>query len=180
MDFLDFDDHALYFDEPLTPGQEALLVQAADAYPGQEAEVLLDNLYRQNPDSLTVLVACYRYYYYQHRYEDALRIAEQAIRVSAKSLGLKVGWEALSEQHLGQGVFVSMGLIRFYMLALKGSAYLLMRLKRIEEALLRLKKIVELDPADQFGARYLYEMAAKEQVNLQVAGYSNIESLFRR
>jgi tetratricopeptide (TPR) repeat protein len=180
MDFLDFDDHTLYFDEPLTASQEALLLQAAEAYPEQRAEVLLDNLFRQKSDSLTVLVACYRFYYYQHRYVDALRIAEQAIRASAHSMGLKVGWEALSEQHLGQGVFVSMGLIRFYMLALKGSAYLLMRLGRIDEALMRLNKIVELDPGDQFGAKFLHEMAAREQVNLHAAEHSNIESLFRR
>ena len=173
MDFLDFDDHTLYFDEPLTPEQTSMLAQAAKAYP--DSELLLNELFQLRPDSLTVLVACYRYYYYQHRYEEALDVAEHA-----KSLGLKVDWQELDERYLGQGVFVSMGLIRFYMLALKGSAYLLMRLGRIDDALKRLRKIIELDPADQFGAAFLYQMAEREQANLQAESYSNIESLFRR
>ena len=75
---------------------------------------------------------------------------------------------------------MSMGLIRFYMLALKGSAYLLMRLGRIDEACSRLKKIVDLDPNNQFGAVFLFEMAQREQVNIHIAEHENIESLFRR
>ena len=180
MDFLDFDDDSLYFDEPLTKEQEELLQQASEYYPEPEAERLLDRLNALKPDSLTVLVALYRFYYYQHRYEEAFAIAEQAMSVSVRFMGLTMSWERLSEQYLGQGVFVSMGLIRFYMLALKGSAYLLMRLGRIEEALPRLNKIIELDPADQFGAAFLLRVAEREQVNMKVEGQSNIESLFRR
>jgi tetratricopeptide (TPR) repeat protein len=180
MDFLDFDDHSLYFDEPLTKQQEAMLWQASEQYPEPDAEKLLDRLYAQKPESLIVLVALYRFYYYQHRYEEALEIAEQAMSVSAKMMGLTMSWERLSEQYLGQGAFVSMGLIRFYMLALKGSAYLMMRLGLIEQALPRLGKIVELDPSDQFGATFLLRMAQKEQVNMKVEEHDNIESLFRR
>lgn len=180
MDFLDFDDHSLYFDEPLTEEQEALLVQASEHYPEPQAERLLSRLYAQKPESLTVLVALYRFYYYQHRYEEAFDVAERAINVSAKMMGLTMSWEQINEQYLGQGVFVSMGLLRFYMLALKGSAFLLLRLGRIEQAMPRLNKIVELDPADQFGAAFLLHMAQKEQVNQSVAGQENIESLFRR
>lgn len=179
MDFLEFDDHSLYFDESLTEEQEGLLLQASEHYPEPRAEQLLDRLYAQKPESLTVLVALYRYYYYQHRYEEALSIAEQAMRVSAQMMGLKMSWERISEQYLGQGAFVSMGLIRFYILALKGSAYLLMRLGRVEESLPRLGKIAELDPADQFGAAYLLRIAEKEQVNLNAERHGNIESLFR-
>ena len=180
MDFLDFDDHSLYFDEPLTQAQEGLLSQASERYPEPEAERLLERLYAQKPESLIVLVALYRFYYYQHRYEQAFAIAEQAMSVSVKMMGLTMSWERLSEQYLGQGAFVSMGLIRFYMLALKGSAYLLMRLGRIEEALPRLNKIVELDPADQFGAAFLLRVAEKERANLHAESHGNIESLFRR
>ncbi len=180
MDFLDFDDHSLYFDEPLTTEQESMLRQASELYPEPGAERLLDRLHAQKPESLIVLVALYRFYYYQHRYEEALEIAEQAMSVSARMMGLTLGWAGISEQHLGQGVFVSMGLIRFYMLALKGSAYLMMRLGLIEQALPRLSKIVELDPSDQFGAAFLLRMAQKEQVNMKVEEHNNVESLFRR
>lgn len=180
MDFLDFDDHSLYFDEVLTDEQMAQMQRASECYPAPEAEQLLDSLYEQKPDSLMVIVALYRFYYYQHRYEDALKIAEQAIAMSAKLMGMAMSWENVNEQYLGQGDFVTMGLIRFYMLALKGSAYLLMRLGRIDQALPRLNKIVELDPSDQFGAAFLLRMAEKEQVNQRTEEHNNIESLFRR
>ena len=180
MDFLGYDDHSLYFDESLSEEYEAVLKHASELYPQPEAEAMLDRLHEAKPESLTVLVALYRFYYYQHRNEEALTIAEQAIKVSAQKMGLKMGWERLNEQYLGQGVFVSMGLIRFYMLALKGSAYLLLRLGRIDEAIPRLNKIVELDPSDQFGAEFLLHMAEKEQVNQRAEAHGNIESLFRR
>jgi tetratricopeptide (TPR) repeat protein len=178
MDFLDFENHELYFDEVLTPEQTSMLKQAAEAYPEKKTENLLRGLYADKPESMQVLVALYRFYYYQHRYEDALDIAANAISVSAKNLGLTVDWSELDAHHLG--VTASMGLIRFYMLALKAAAYLLLRLGRVEEAIVRLDKIVELDPADQFGATFLHKIAKKEQVNLDAAKQANVESLFRR
>lgn len=179
MDFLDFENHDLYFDESLSEHDEALLKKAADAYPSKETETILLDLQSRIPDSLIIIVALYRFYYYQHRYHDALRIAASALNISSSRLDLCVEWEQLTENHLGQGVFISMGLIRFYMLGLKASAYLLMRLGEIEQAYARLKKIVELDPADQFGAAFLFKVAEKELSVIQ-AEQHNIESLFNR
>jgi hypothetical protein len=136
-------------------------------------------LHARLPENLTIIVALYRFYYYQHRYQDALHIATVALNVSADMLQLGVDWERLTEQHLGQGVFVSMGLIRFYMLCLKASAYLLMRIGEIEQAHARLVKIARLDPADQFGAAFLLGMAGKE-LSAKQARQHNIESLFHR
>lgn len=178
MDFLDFENHELYFDEALTPAQSSLLLQAAEACPDKKTESLLRRLHAQKPDSLHVLVALYRFYYYQHRYEDALDIAAQAISASANSLGITVEWNELGAHHLG--MTASMGLIRFYMLALKAAAYLLLRLGRVEQAIARLDKIIELDPADQFGASFLHKIARKEQVTRDAAKQANVESLFRR
>ena len=177
MDFLDFENHDLYFDEALSVEDESLLKRAADAYPSAQTEDILLSLHARLPDSLTIIVALYRFYYYQHRYQDALDIATSALDVSAAMMGLGVDWQRLTEQHLGQGVFVSMGLIRFYMLGLKASAYLLMRLDEIEQAHARLQKIVELDPADQFGAAFLFTMAEKE-LSAKQARKHNIKSLF--
>jgi tetratricopeptide (TPR) repeat protein len=177
MDFLDFENHDLYFDEVLTPAQTAILKQAADAYPDKKTEKLLRGLYADRPESMHVLVAMYRFYYYQHRYEDALDIAAHALGASAKTLGLTVDWSELGAHHLSMSA--SMGLIRFYMLALKAAAYLLLRLGRVDEAIARLDKIIELDPADQFGATFLHKIAKKEQVNRDVAKQANVESLFR-
>lgn len=179
MDFLDFDNHDLYFDERMAAEDEQMLQRAAEAYPSVEAEKLLLRLQSKLPNNLTIIVALYRFYYYQHRYLDALKIAARALDVSAQMMDLGTEWEHLTERHLGQGVFVSMGLIRFYMLGLKASAYLLMRIGEIEQAHARLKKIIELDPADQFGAAFLYAMAEKELCAVH-AEQENVESMFHR
>ena len=121
MDLLDFEGQDLYFDEPLQQETRSCIDQAAERYGDEAAESLLLRAYFLEPQHPMVLVALYRFFYYQHRYEEALSIAEKAIRVSAKMMGLTLSWERISEQYLGQGVFVSMGLICFYMLALKGS-----------------------------------------------------------
>lgn len=177
MDFLDFENHDLYFDEPLSANDEMLLKKAADAYPAKITETILLDIFTRLPDNLIIIVALYRYYYYQHRYEDALDIASRALSVSAAMMDIDVDWKGMTEHHLGQGVFVSMGLIRFYMLGLKASAYLLMRIGDVEEAHSRLKKIIELDPADQFGAAFLYQMAERE-LSVKIAEQQNIKSLF--
>ena len=178
MDFLDFETHDLYFDEPLHQDDELLLNKAAELYPSAETESILLGLHERLPHSLIIIVALYRFYYYQHRYDDALAIATTALDVSAAMMNLRVDWERITEGHIGQGVFVSMGLIRFYMLCLKASAYLLMRLGEVEQAHARLQKIVELDPADQFGAAFLFKMAEKE-MSIKQAEQHNIESLFQ-
>ena len=179
MDFLDFENHDLYFDEPLSADDEALLVKAANAYPEKETEEILLDLQQRLPSNLTIIVALYRFYYYQHRYHEALSISDAALQASASMMGLQAGWETLTENHLGTGVLVSMGLIRFYMLGLKASAYLLLRVGEVEQAYARLEKITELDPADQFGADFLFKMAEK-QLSVRHDGQHNIESLFHR
>lgn len=179
MDFLDFENHDLYFDEAMSEADEQLLRQAAEAYPSSKTETILMDLHRRLPENLTIIVALYRFYYYQHRYQDALYIASVALKVSADMMQLGVDWQRVTEHHLGQGVFVSMGLIRFYMLGLKASAYLLMRTGEIEQAHARLKKITQLDPADQFGAAFLLRVAEKELSVIQ-AEQNNVASLFQR
>ena len=177
MDFLDFENHELYFDEPISVGDQALLDQAAEAYPETESENILRGLHQRLPENLSIIVALYRFYYYQHRYYDALEISAMAIAVSSKKLGLNVDWKGLTEDHLGSVVLVSLGLTRFYMLALKAAAYLYIRVGEIEQGYARLKRIVELDPADQFGANFLYKIAAREMV-VHHAEKHGIESIY--
>jgi len=177
MDFLDYENHDLYFDAPLSAEDEALLQKAADAYPSKETALMLQELHSRLPENLIIIVALYRFYYYQHCYREALEIASKALDVSSAKLGLRVDWTELTENHLGMGVFISMGMVRFYMLSLKASAYLLMRTGEIEQAYDRLVKIVELDPADQFGAAFLLQLADKE-LSIKHAKQHNISSMF--
>lgn len=159
MDFLDYEGDKLYFDEPVSPAVEKLLDEASEAGRDDRAENSLLQAYFLEPNHLTVLVALYRFYYYKQRYEDALIVADRALEVSGKQLELRTGWQEMNISELGYGVLISMGLTRFYLHALKASGFVLLRMQKIDDALLRLYKLTELDPQDQFGGKLLINVA---------------------
>jgi len=173
MDLQDFEGQDMYFDMPLPDEVERLIADAADSYGSGGAESKLLKAYLLAPRNLTLLVAMYRFYYYQHRWHDALYIADQAMQVSGEILEISTHWRLLSPQHLGGPALRSMGLLRFYFLALKGAGYLCLRMDDREGAVERLKKVVELDPQDRLGASFLLKMAlygsAEGRPNLHLA-----------
>lgn len=159
MDLLDFSEKSLYFDEPLLDQARVLIEKAADQYGQCNVEPLLLEAYSIAPDHLMVLVALYRFYYYQHRLEDALNIAHQALEISGKRLNFPPQWHQLTDAHLGAGALVSMGMVRFYLLALKAAGYLNLRLQKWRTASDMLMKVSEMDEADRLGAAALLEIA---------------------
>ncbi|MGD8594687.1 MAG: hypothetical protein PVF82_17810 [Gammaproteobacteria bacterium] len=159
MDLLDFSEKSLYFDEPLAEQAGLLIEQAAAEYGNSNVEPLLLQAYKIAPEHLTVLVALYRYYYYQHRLEDALNIAHQALAVSGQRLGFPLQWYQLTNAHIGAGALISMGMVRFYLLALKAAGYLNLRLQKWQSAIDMLVKVTELDDVDRLGASALLEIA---------------------
>lgn len=165
MDFLDFEAGQLYFDESIDPRAEAAIEEAADLYGEDEAEVLLLRAYFIEPEHPLVLVALYRYFYYQHRFTDALKVAERVIKVFACRLGLPEDWSALDRKSFENSVLVSMTMLRFYMLALKGAGYLELRLGQYEQALQRLRKVTEFDDGDRMGAQALIDVALESVEN---------------
>jgi tetratricopeptide (TPR) repeat protein len=159
MDLLDFTGEELYFDQPLSDGVEELLAAAAEGYGSEEAEQKLLTAYFLAPENFTVLVALYRYFYYQHRYGDALLVADRVLVITASLLGINSDWRRLTDMDLAYGVQHSMALTRFYLYALKGAGYLGLRLGDYQGARARLQKIVELDTSDRIGAKALLELA---------------------
>ncbi len=157
-DLLAFEDAQLYFDEPLQAGAEELLAEAAASYGEPAAEHALLRAYFLGPRQLGVLVALYRYYYYQHRLDDALLVAERAMDAAGERLALVTDWHGLRLAGIGMAARHSIGLLRFYLLALKASAVVLLRMGRLEEGRGRLAKISELDPQDRLGAAALLEI----------------------
>lgn len=152
MDLLEFNEHSLYFDQPLSPQVETLLNEAADGYAGGAAELPLLRAYVLAPDNLTVLVALYRYFYYQHRLAEALKVAEQARIAAGSALGFPADWRQLDLPYLSSAVRKSMGLVRFCLLALKAEGFLLLRQGELEQGRARLQKVRDLDDADRLGA----------------------------
>lgn len=159
MDLLDFDVKELYFDEPTDNEVYNLIYQAAQLYSEGLAETPLAQAYQLAPENLSVLVARYRFFYYQHRYEECLQTAEQALEVARKRLNFPQDWQTL---HTEQLETTDMVLARFYLMALKGMAYLLLRLGRLAEGQAILEKIMSLDPKDRLGAAALLEVCRSQ------------------
>lgn len=158
MDLLDFDSQDLYFEEVLPDGVEALIRDASGLYAEGGAEPLLLEAFRLAPEALTVLVALYRFYYYQHRLEEALRIAALALDVTSRRLDVPVDWAALTPEHISRASRASMEVLRFHLFTLKAAAYLHLRLGRRDEGRAMLTKLVELDEANRIGAKQLLEV----------------------
>jgi len=163
MDLLDFSDCKLYFEEPLPAEAERLIAQAASEYGEATAEMALLRAHLLAPENLTVLVGLYRYYFYQHRLEDALIVAERAMQLSGRHLGLPPDWNQLDETRLGSAAANSFGLLRFYLLALKAASVVLLRLGKIAASRARLIKLAGLDSRDQLGAGKLLEVVDEFQ-----------------
>ena len=159
MDLMDFEGGQLYFEESLPPDVETLLQQAGELYGDGEAEPLLVEALRLAPESLNVLVAAYRFYYYQHRLNDALNIAGLALAVTSRRLEIPADWNVLTSAHISQAGPAAMALVRFHLLSLKAEAYLLLRLGRTMEGRAMLLKLLELDSHNRLGAKQLLEVA---------------------
>lgn len=163
MDLLDFSDCKLYFEDALPAEAERLIARAASEYGDPEAELSLLRAHLLAPENLSVLVGLYRYYFYQHRLEDALLVAERAMQLSGRHLGLPADWNLLDETRLGAAAKNSFGLLRFYLLALKAASVVLLRLGRISASRARLSKLAGLDSRDQLGAGKLLEVVNEFQ-----------------
>lgn len=158
MDLQDFNGDGLYFDEDLPAGVNELLEAASIRYAEGTAEQPLREAEQLAPASLTVQVGLYRFYYYQHRYEDALAVARRVHELTGPRLGLPPHWQDITPEHLPPAAAISMGLLRFHLLALKGAGYLNLRLARFEEGKAMLRKVSELDTDNRLGARLLLEV----------------------
>ena len=163
MDLLDFSDCKLYFEDALPAEAERLIARAAQDYGDPTAELALLRAHLLAPEHLTVLVSLYRYYFYQHRLDEVLVVAEHAKRISARHLGIPNDWRQIDEAQLGSAAATSFGLLRFYLLALKAESVVLLRLGRIAESRDRLTKLAALDSRDHLGAAKLLEVVDEFQ-----------------
>lgn len=166
MDLQDFNGDGLYFDEAQSVAVDSLLAAAAEQYGEGTAEQPLLAAQALAPDDLGVLVGLYRFYYYQHRYQDALQIAERVLAVVGPRLELPARWQALDASHLAIAAARGIGLLRFHLLALKGAGYLSLRLGLFEQGKAMLAKVVELDADNRLGARLLLDVLAANNAEI--------------
>lgn len=167
MDLMDFDQATLYFDDPVSPEVERLIAEAGAGYGSDASETLLLRAHFLAPGQLVVLVAMYRYYFYQHRLDDALVVADRALDAAGARLGFPADWRQLHPQHLGHAALRSIGLLRFYLMVLKAAGYINLRLGREAQGTAMLEKLVEMDSHDRLGGKALldvYRAALQDEV----------------
>lgn len=167
----DFD--AAVLGQALPPDVEAALSEAgahrADAVRAMAALMRAQAL---APDHPAVLIAFYRHHFYAHRSALARDIARRALVVGAQALGLPAVWRDVPRRALpGARQDAS---TRFYLFALKGYAYLSLRLADAVEARDALALLRTLDPDDCVGAALLEAVrrrALGQQESLEDAVY---------
>ncbi|MGC1508583.1 hypothetical protein [Ketobacter sp.] len=157
MDLQDDEAQQLYFNEVVPLGVEELMRSASEQFSPASAESCLLKAYEMAPNSLTVLVALYRFYYDQRRYLDAIHIASKAMTEVAPLISFPDHWSEITFNDLANGVMSSFSLVRFYLLALKACAYLHLQINQISEAVRMLNKVVELDIQDRLGAKLMLQ-----------------------
>lgn len=167
MDLLQFEAKELYFEQADSDEVEALIRSASDNYGSGEAELPLLKAYLRAPQSLNVLVALNRFYYYQHRLEEALLISERALELIRVGLDFPRDWQRLSPDQINQAPKDSLTRIRLYLFTLKSVGFLNMRLENLTLSQDIFKKLVELDKCDRIGAQALLELV---QQRLEASG----------
>jgi len=163
MDLLDFEAQGLYFEEQDVAGVAELIAQASANYADGQAELPLLQAYFKAPESLNVLVALNRFYYYQHRLEDALAATCKALSVVRERVSFPENWRDLQPSHLSEAPAALLTQVRLYLFTLKAAGFLHLRLDRLETSQAIFEKLVALDSLDRIGARALLELALEHK-----------------
>ncbi len=127
-----------------------LLIAAANSWedPAQ-AQTSMQQALALSNQALDVLVAAYRYFFYQHNDEAALQIANQVMQQVRQLEGLPDDWAELGPI-LAQRKEEDN--IRLYLNAYNASGLVLARLNAIDQAIVIATRINELDDRREFGA----------------------------
>ncbi|MCD2452235.1 hypothetical protein GO003_017745 [Methylicorpusculum oleiharenae] len=163
MDLLDFDAQDLYFECEDSAEVQTLIGLAAELYGQQGAELPLLQAYLRAPESLNVLVALNRFYYYQHRLTEALLISEKALDIIRCGLTLPDDWRQMNRQSITEASAEQLTRIRLYLFTLKSIGFLNMRLNNLVLSRSIFEKLTELDAKDRIGAQGLLELVINRQ-----------------
>ncbi len=163
MDLLDFEAQGLYFENKDTPEVENMIAIASENYASGEAELPLLRAYFLAPNSLNVLVALNRFYYYQHRLDDALAATLKALAVIRPLIDFPEDWRELQPHHLSDTPANLLTQVRLYLFTLKAIGFLNMRLELLDVSKSIFEKLVYLDGKDRIGAKGLLELVIQRQ-----------------
>ncbi|MBL1265700.1 hypothetical protein [Candidatus Methylomicrobium oryzae] len=163
MDLLQFDARDLYFETEDSEDVQNLIRSASEMYGSGSAELPLLQAYLRAPESLNVLVALNRFYYYQHRLAEALLIAEKALALIRRDVGFPDDWRQLETQHISEAPRERLTRIRLYLFTLKSIGFLHMRMKNLALSRSIFERLVMLDGKDRIGAKALLELVERSE-----------------
>jgi tetratricopeptide (TPR) repeat protein len=163
MDLLQFDARDLYFETEDSEDVQNLVRSASELYGSGSAELPLLQAYLRAPESLNVLVALNRFYYYQHRLAEALLIAEKALALIRRDVGFPEDWRQLETQHISEAPRERLTRIRLYLFTLKSIGFLHMRMKNLALSRGIFERLVMLDDKDRIGAKALLELVVRSE-----------------
>jgi tetratricopeptide (TPR) repeat protein len=163
MDLLDFEAQGLYFEQPDAAGVAELIAAASENYGNGDAELSLLRAYFIAPESLNVLVALNRFYYYQHRLEEALAATNKALVVIRPAIAFPQDWRDLQLKDITEAPADLLTKIRMYLFTLKAIGFLNMRLGNLDLSQAIFAKLVELDSKDRIGAQGLLDLVLKRK-----------------
>lgn len=163
MDLLQFEAQDLYFQQEDGAEVQELIRFASERYGSGDAELALLKAYLRAPESLSVLVALNRFYYYQHRLDEALLISEKALALIRQDLDFPEDWRQLQVVHISGAPKEFLVRIRLYLFTLKSIGFLHMRIKNLAHSRSIFEKLAELDEKDRIGARSLLELVKRQQ-----------------
>lgn len=166
MDLLDFEAQDLYFQQEDSQEVQELIQYAADLYASGEAGLPLLRAYLRAPESLNVLVALNRFYYYQHRLAEALLISERALHLVRAGLDFPADWQQLQQEHITAAPKDILTRIRLYLFTLKSIGFLHMRLEHLELSKAIFEKLVALDVKNRIGAEGLLELVEQRMASV--------------
>lgn len=163
MDLLEFDAQDLYYEKEDSQEVQDLIKYAAELYGSGEAELPLLKAYLRAPESLNVLVALNRFYYYQHRLAEALLISEKALTLIRQGIGFPHDWRQLEMKHISESPKDLLTQIRLYLFTLKSIGFLNMRMENLAISRGIFEKLAALDDKDRIGAKGLLELVVQRQ-----------------
>jgi tetratricopeptide (TPR) repeat protein len=163
MDLLQFEAQDLYFQQEDSQEVRELICFASERYGSGDAELALLKAYLRAPESLNVLVALNRFYYYRHRLEEALLISEKALALIRQDLDFPEDWRRLELRHISEAPKELLVRIRLYLFTLKSIGFLHMRIRNLSLSRSIFEKLVELDEQDRIGAMGLLDQVKRRQ-----------------
>jgi len=112
---------------------------------------------------LNVLVALNRFYYYQHRLDDALIATLKALAVIRTMIDFPEDWRDLQASHINEAPAATLTQVRLYLFTLKAVGFLNMRLNNLDLSQSIFEKLTGLDSKNRIGAQGLLELVIKRK-----------------